>query len=81
MRTDAMADEFEKGYALGHKRGICEGRLQLLREDVLDAARLMVCGSERVSEEAAVKTMIRAAQRLLWEEAKERDEEDEGDEL
>lgn len=73
-RTDEMASEFEKGYdggyALGFKRGVREGRLELLREDVLDAARLMVCGSERVSEEALANT-ARAAQRLLWEEAKE----------
>lgn len=80
MRTDEMASEFEKGYnggyGLGHKRGIREGRLQLLREDVLDLARVMGSGAEdpylpEVEADRMAKAVIRAAQRLLWEEAKE----------
>lgn len=80
MRTDDMASEFEKGYNggydLGYKRGIREGRLQLLREDVLDLARVMgsKCNSPDLPEEEAqwlAKAVIRAAQQLLWEEAKE----------
>lgn len=80
MRTDDMASEFEKGYNggydLGYKRGIREGRLQLLREDVLDLARVMGSGADdpylpEVEVQRMTKAVIRAAQRLLWEEAKE----------
>ena len=83
MRTDEMASEFEKGYnggyALGYKWGVREGRLELLREDVLDLARVMgsKCNFPDLPEEEAqrlAKAVIRAAQRLMWEEAKEEDE-------
>jgi len=80
MRTDEMASEFPKGYdggyALGFRRGVREGRLELLREDVLDLARVMASRAydPDLSEEEAqrlAKTVMRAAQRLLCEEAKE----------
>jgi len=75
-----MASEFAKGYdggyALGHKRGVREGRLELLREDVLDLARVM--GSRaydpdlpEAEAQQLAKAVLRAAQRLMWEEAKE----------
>lgn len=68
--------DFAKGYDGGYKRGVREGRLQLLREDVLDLARVMGSRAEDPDlpeAEAAqmAKNLLRAAQRLLWEEAKE----------
>ncbi len=80
MRTDEMASEFAKGYdggyALGFRRGVREGRLELLREDVLDLARKMGsrCDLPGITEAEAqqlAKAVLRAAQRLMWEEAKE----------
>jgi len=75
-----MASEFAKGYdggyALGFRRGVREGRLELLREDVLDLARKM--GSRaydpdlpEAEAQQLAKAVMRAAQRLMWEEAKE----------
>lgn len=75
-----MASEFEKGYNggydLGYKQGVREGRLELLRGDVLDLARVMGSraydpGITEAEAQQLAKAVLRAAQRLMWEEAKE----------
>jgi flagellar biosynthesis/type III secretory pathway protein FliH len=68
--------EYEAAYEDGYKAGLYKGRLEILREDVLDLARVMGSRAGDAPKEEAdrlAKTVIRAAQRLLWEEAKEKE--------
>jgi hypothetical protein len=74
-RTDEMASEFERGYKLGHDAGyalgVKTGRLEILKEDVLFHAHMLVTADFHGDDlTPVVRDLMRAAKNVDWEQSR-----------